>query len=130
MPCQAIVSNGKIKPFQAFTLRSRHELHAMKLYLYLASIRDSQTRYSQASYETIYEKIGIPERHIKKTISLLINCGLLADVSREQINGAGSAGANKYFLAGFQNLHSTSPFPAETPTNQVTDVNHSGTSLA
>jgi hypothetical protein len=104
LPCQAIVSGGVITPFQAFTLRSRHELHALKLYLYLASVRDNKTPFSQASFETIHEKIGIPERHIKKASSLLINSGLLSDVGRDHVDGYDARGANKYFLKGYRNL--------------------------
>jgi hypothetical protein len=64
LPCQAIVSGEAILPFKNFTLRSKHELHAMKLYLYLAACRDNAKAYSMASYETITERIGIPERYM------------------------------------------------------------------
>lgn len=102
LPCQAIVSGGAIRPFKNFTLRSKHELHAMKLYLYLAAVRPRDTVYSVASYETIFERIGIPERDIRKAISLLIGCGLLASVARDHEEGERSYGPNKYFLTGYQ----------------------------
>ena len=105
LPCQAIVAHGSITPFRHLTLRSKHELHAMKLYLYLAAVRDNPSPYSMASYETIFDRIGIPERDIRKAISILIGCGLMVNVAR---NGEeGEFGPNRYYLTGYQKLFST-----------------------
>jgi hypothetical protein len=100
LPCKAIVAGNAIRPFKAFTLRSSHELHALKLYLYLASIRDGRTLYSVATFETIYEKTGISERHITRAYSQLLACNLLAMVKQpdDQI------GPNQYFLTGYGDL--------------------------
>jgi hypothetical protein len=47
VPCRTIVDgNSTIRPFQSFRLRSKVELHALKIYLYLASIRGNLTGYS------------------------------------------------------------------------------------
>ena len=83
LPCRAIVKSGEIVPFTHFKLRSKHELHAMKLYLYLASVIGRGETFAQASYETIYKRIGIPERDIRRAISILIGVGLMRNVSRE-----------------------------------------------
>lgn len=104
LPCQAIVTGNVIGPFKCFTMRSKHELHAMKLYLYLASIRGNHTFYSMASYETIFERTRIPERDIRKAISLLIGVGLLVSVDRDHKQMLDKNEPNKYYLAGYQAL--------------------------
>jgi hypothetical protein len=105
LPCRAIVRSGVIVPFTHFKLRAKHELHAMKLYLYLASVIGRGQTYAQASYEKIYEKIGIPERDIRRAISILIGVGLLRNVGRENTGLSTSWGANKYYLTGDQDLY-------------------------
>lgn len=104
LPCQAIVTGNVIKPFAHFTMRSKHELHAMKLYLYFASIRGNQSFYSMASYETIFDRTRIPERDIRKAISLLIGAGLLVSVDRDHKQMLDKNEPNKYYLAGYQAL--------------------------
>ncbi|MDR7380445.1 hypothetical protein J2X19_005152 [Rhodoferax ferrireducens] len=104
LPCQAIVREQKILPFAHFTLRTKHELHAMKLHLYLASCRSNDAQFSMASYETIYEKIGIPERDIRKAISLLVATGLLRSVDRKHEAELKEFGPNQYYLVGFNKL--------------------------
>lgn len=104
LPCQAITREQKIMPFANFTLRSKHELHAMKLYLYLAARRRNERQDSLASYETINRAIGIPEKDIRKAISLLIGVGLLRSVHRDHEVELNSYGPNQYFLTGSEKL--------------------------
>lgn len=104
LPCQAIVSGKVITPFRHFTMRSKHELHAMKLYLYFASIRGNHSFYSMASYETIFDRTRIPERDIKKAISLMINAGLMVSIDRDHKQMVDKNEPNKYYLAGYQAL--------------------------
>jgi hypothetical protein len=104
LPCQAITSGNVIVPFKNFTMRSKHELHAMKLYLYFASIRTNHLPYSMASYETIFERTRIPERDIRRAISVLIGAGLLEGVDREHSRTRGVNEPNKYYLKGCANL--------------------------
>lgn len=104
LPCQAIVNGNVIRPFKHFTMRSKHELHAMKLYLYFASIRGNTVLYSMASYETIFDRTRIPERDIRKAISLLISAGLLVSVDRDHRQMLDKNEPNKYYLAGYQAL--------------------------
>jgi len=104
LPCRSIVANnGQIRPFNSFQLRSKHELHALKLHLYLASVRDNSTAFSLASYETIYARTAIIERDIRKAIALLINCGLMVNVTREK-DVLVPYGPNHYFLNGHEKL--------------------------
>ncbi|MEN9417612.1 MAG: hypothetical protein RI988_1232 [Pseudomonadota bacterium] len=105
LPCRAIVRSGVIVPLTHFKLRSKHELHAMKLYLYLASVIGRGQTYAQASYETIYGKTGIPERDIRRAITILIGVGLLRNVEREKTGISTSFGANKYYLTGDHDLY-------------------------
>lgn len=100
LPCQAITNGNVIVPFKNFTMRSKHELHALKLYLYFASIRGNYMPYSMASYETIFDRIHIPERDIRRAISVLIGAGLLEGVDREHSRTRGVNEPNKYYLKG------------------------------
>lgn len=103
LPCQAIVHGQKILPFANFNLRSKYELHAMKLYLFLASCRRNERMESFASYERIKERIGIPEKDIRKAISLLITSGILRSVNR-QSDDEKTHGPNLYYLTGCERL--------------------------
>ncbi|WP_149137280.1 helix-turn-helix domain-containing protein [Cupriavidus campinensis] len=104
LPCQAITNGNVIVPFKSFTMRSKHELHALKLYLYFASIRGSYLPYSMASYETIFARTRIPERDIRRAISVLIGTGLLEGVDREHSRMRGVNEPNKYYLKGYMAL--------------------------
>lgn len=107
LPCQAIVNGNVIVPFKNFTMRSKHELHAMKLFLYFASIRGNYLSYSMAAYETIFARTRIPERDIRKAISLLIGVGLLEGVDREHSQTSSVNEPNKYYLKGCAALVAT-----------------------
>ncbi|WP_295521767.1 hypothetical protein [uncultured Pseudacidovorax sp.] len=109
LPCRAIVKDGVIQPFTTFSLRSKHELHALKLYLYLAAVRSNAVAYTMAAYETIHARTGIPERDIRRAISLLISSGLLINIDREFSRTLKVNEANKYYLTGNGDL-----FPRET----------------
>lgn len=119
LPCQAIVKGKVINPFKHFTMRSKHELHAMKLYLYFASIRGNQSFYSMASYETIFDRTRIPERDIRKAISLLISTGLLVSVDRDHKQMLDKNEPNKYYLAGYPALVRPQAGVAATTTSAV-----------
>lgn len=107
LPCKSIVRQGVLQPFDKFTLRSKVELHAMKLYLYLAAVRSNERPYSLASYEKIHERIGIPENDIRKAIIILTTSGLLQNSDRtveDSGDGKRVYGPNKYFLTGHSAL--------------------------
>lgn len=133
LPCQAIVRSGVIQPFENLTLRSRYELYALKVYLYLAARRDNNKAYTLASYEKISAATGVPERYMRKTLVTLTLCGLLADISRERdTNGETAAyGPNVYFLRGHNQLFqstsglSVKPETLTGSTSQRTTANNS-----
>ncbi|MGL4734521.1 MAG: hypothetical protein ACRCWB_05405 [Enterovibrio sp.] len=76
-----------IKPFKHFKLRTKVELHALKLFIYLASVRNNETEYSEASYETISEAIGISNTDIQAALTLLTVVGLIVRSSGELGDG-------------------------------------------
>jgi hypothetical protein len=76
----------------------------MKLYLYFAAIRTNHLPYSMASYETIFARTRIPERDIRRAISVLIAVGLLEGVDREHSQTRGVNEPNKYYLKGYPAL--------------------------
>ena len=122
LPCQAILDGKAIAPFRHFKLRSKHELHAMKLYLYFAAIRVNDNLFSMASYETIHEKIGIPERDVRKAVSFLINSDLLASVDRSHNNLLSKNEPNKYYLTGYRVFLNQKQKVKEEPSTQAQPV--------
>lgn len=105
LPCRAVMTVDGVPAFKTFTLRSKHELNALKMYLYLADVRGRDLEYTEASYEKIYERLGIPERDIRRAINVLNTSGLLAQVNRESDRENSSWGPNKYFLKGYKDLY-------------------------
>ena len=103
LPCLAVVTANQVRPFQHFTLRSKHELHAMKLYLYIAAVRPNKALHTEVKYETIHKRIGISERDVRKAVSILLNSDLLANVDRNGVD-EGIFGPNKYYMTGYRNL--------------------------
>lgn len=114
LPCQALIVGGRIKPFLSFTMRSKHELHALKLYLFLASVRANRLPYSMANYDTINSRTGIQERDIPRAINVLNASGLIARVVREAGDDGSRYGPNQYFLTGYQELFSDAGSARET----------------
>lgn len=106
LPCLAITSANRVQPFLNFKLRSKHELHAMKLYLYIAAVRRNNALHTEVTYEKINERLQIPERDVRRAISLLLTSGLLASANRENSGNPFEPvyGPNKYYLTGYSNL--------------------------
>jgi len=117
LPCQAILRGGVIEPFTHMTLRSRHELHALKVYLYLAARRDNSLTCTLATYETISRATGVPERNMRKALVTLTTTGLLADIHRERDAQGGTAayGPNRYYLRGHNQLFQSAGGTSVTP---------------
>lgn len=91
-------------PFTHFHLRSKHELNAMKMYLYYVQVRDRAKPYSEPSFETIYARTGVPERDIPTANSLLLTTRLLARAGRESTTDAKQHESNHYYLNGYKAL--------------------------
>jgi hypothetical protein len=113
LPSMALFDGGRITPFRQLTLRSKLDLHAMKLYLYLASVRDNNRMFSMAAHETIHAKTGIPEGDIRRAHSLLTNVRLLAGIEREHKGVLDKTNEpNKYYLRGYEAFVQSSPMAA------------------
>ncbi|HHR6081260.1 TPA: hypothetical protein ACS7ZY_003670 [Providencia alcalifaciens] len=94
--------NGKsIDAFKELKLRKKVELHALKIFLYLAAIRENHTEYSQATYPTIRNAVGVPDRDISRALTLLQLVGLLQRVSTEKVENGKLNEPNKYYLRGY-----------------------------
>lgn len=104
LPCRAILRDGVLRPFTTFTMRTKHELHAMKLYLYLAAVRPNVSESTMASYERIHERTGVPENDIRRAINVLNASGLLINIDREYSRTLKVNEANKYYLTGHYEL--------------------------
>ena len=103
LPCMALFVDGRITPFRQLTRRAKVDLHALKLYLYFASVRDKQRMYSMASHEVIHTKTGIPEADIRRAHSLLTSVGLLAGIGREHKGVVEKTNEpNRYYLRGYE----------------------------
>jgi predicted transcriptional regulator len=98
LPARSLYSDGRIRAFQHFTLRSMAELHALKLYYLFARRRSTQTNMAHISYDKIMEYTDIERHRIKAAISVLLNAGLLhVERTESQFNERGTA--NAYRLA-------------------------------
>lgn len=114
LPCRAILRTGVLGPFTTFTMRTKHELHAMKLYLYLAAVRPNISESTMVSYETIHQRTGVPENDIRRAINVLNASGLLLNIDREYSRTLKVNEANKYYLTGHRDLVTRRPAqPAE-----------------
>lgn len=105
LPCRKLVAGDVIVPFGNFLLRSKFELYALKLYLYLAARRNNSSYESLASHDKIHESTGIPRRDIRRAISTLINVGLFRAVDRRSSGvGVHEHSPNLYYLRGCEDL--------------------------
>ena len=103
LPCLALFDEGRITPFHQLTLRGKLDLHALKLYLHFASVRDNRRLFSMASHEVIHARTGIPESDIRRAHSLLTSVGLLAAIEREYKGVVEKTNQpNKYYLRGHE----------------------------
>lgn len=108
LPCQALLSrDGKrIEALHKLKLRSKIELYALKMYLYLCTVRDNKTPYASASFEKINEQTSIPEKDIPRTHAYLSGIGLIALVEKRQNDNSKSKAnlPNAYYLTGYSQL--------------------------
>lgn len=105
LPSRALYNhNGVIAAFKHFEKRSIHELDALKLYLYYASIRTNSKDFSQASFEKICEMTGIPEKRIPRGNSFLCTTQLISHISQEQPAEVLTKEPNRYYLTGYRDL--------------------------
>lgn len=98
-----MTEDGKtIAPFKELKLRRRIELHAVKIFLYLASVRDNQTEFSLSSYETIRKAVAMSDKDIARALTLLTLIGLIARISSEKGENTKINQPNRYYLTGYK----------------------------
>jgi hypothetical protein len=101
LPAKPLYSDSGVRAFAKFTLRTRTELDALKLYLLFAARRDVKQNITMLSYPMIEEYSGVQHHNIKPALSLLIVQGLIIVDSRpSETNQYGIA--NGYRLASLQ----------------------------
>lgn len=106
LPCSALLNiHDEIAAFKFLTLRSKVELHALKMYLYLVSIRDNNESYSIASFEKISKKAGISIGDIAKAKTLLVAIGLIVNVTFDLNYVSKKNEPTKYYLIGHSKLN-------------------------
>jgi hypothetical protein len=104
LPARAIYTGDRIPAFHVFHKRTACELHAMKMYLYYAAVRDGKSPHSMASFELISQRTGVAEKCIPRANAFLISAGLLANIDREKRTESKWREPNKYFLTGYRDL--------------------------
>lgn len=111
-----------IPAFHMFQKRSVCELDALKMFLYFAFARDRTKPFSMCSFETICERTGVAEKRIPRANAFLLNCGLLANITRENVESRKVKEANKYFLSGHTDLFVGQPIPQLSRVTVTPDV--------
>lgn len=74
LPAKGLYDKGmsRVEAFASFKLRSKIELHALKIYLVIAAFRNNTTNHTQLSYEKISEYSFVQKNDIKSALSLLV----------------------------------------------------------
>lgn len=104
LPGRSMYVEKRIPAFHVFHKRAVCELHALKLYVYYAAVRDRETPFSMASFETIHARTGVPEKWIPRANAFLLNAGLLVNIGTEKLVGTKWKEPNKYYLAGYRDF--------------------------
>lgn len=92
----------KIAPFRALKNRYKHELEALKLFLYLISIRPNSEKYTDVSKEKIITATNIDLYDIDSAVKLLLGIGMLEEVkNRGYTKGFNFTNGEKYKLARY-----------------------------
>lgn len=79
LPAMGLYDKEKsyVQAFTSFKLRSKVELHALKIYLVIVAFRNNSTNYTQLSYEKISEYAFVQKNDIKSALSLLVTNKLI-----------------------------------------------------
>jgi len=80
--------------------RSKTTLHALQMYLYIASIRDKKTSLAKVTYDHLTEVLGITRNDVSKAISTLIGFELLSVRLAGPDEFLGARPSNIYWLRG------------------------------
>lgn len=109
LPCKELLTpdQKRIEAFYQLKLRSKIELYALKMFIYLCTVRDNKTPYASASFEKINEATSIPEKDIPRTHAFLSGIGLIAIVEKranEDWDKLKVNTPNAYYLKGYKSF--------------------------
>lgn len=94
LPVKGFIHDDQtIESFKMFLNRYPHELNALKLYLYLLSIRVNDEYFSEVSFSKITKKTGIQFKDIKPALGFMNTIGLL---DNQQVILSESSSVSKY----------------------------------
>lgn len=71
LPAQKLYDGAQFRPFKTWHMRSKVELHAMRLYLLIAARRNNEFNEAFLTYEKIHEITGMKDEQITSGFSLL-----------------------------------------------------------
>ncbi|HUO22632.1 MAG TPA: hypothetical protein VMU59_08970 [Caulobacteraceae bacterium] len=91
----------QLKTLYELSLRNEADVNAMKLYLLICGTQDRNTRIALINHHTIWLKTGIPEKKIRRALSVLYEHGLVSHVVVDQAE-AGKPPAAGYRVLGLQ----------------------------
>ncbi len=102
LPAKRMYSpSGSISFFQAFRLRNRVELDALKLYFLFVGRRGTDTNAANISYEKIVLYSGVEKNAIRTAISFLIE-HLMIQTEQQPSSSNEHAIANAYRISGIE----------------------------
>jgi hypothetical protein len=99
--------DANIESFKMFHNRYSHELNAIKLYLYLLSIRSNKESFSEVSFGKIKEKTGVKIQEISPALGFMNVIGLLDSkcvLLPESLSVSKEDSVVRYYLSNNQNL--------------------------
>jgi len=113
LPARGLYSGEGVKAFTHFTLRSRVELDALKIYLLLVDRKSFDKNLVEISYDGIARYSGVPTSCINAAISLLIKLDLVRISSGVFEESAGLS--NTYRIAHLEGVRPRAFLGTETP---------------
>lgn len=90
-----------LKTLYELSLRNEADVNAMKLYLLICGTQDKDTRVALINHHSIWLKTGIPEKKIRRALSVLYEHGLVSHVLVDQAD-VGKSPATGYRVLGLQ----------------------------
>lgn len=77
LPQSRLMTHRRIFAFESFTLRTKSELDALKLYLLMIAFRNHKSGFAHLAYGNFHEYAGVSANYVMKAKSHLINLGLI-----------------------------------------------------
>jgi hypothetical protein len=120
-------SEDAIEALMQLPNRKRSSLHALQLYLYLASIRDKHSNMAKLSYDQGAATLGISRNHFSSAVSLLAAVGLVTVRTALEIKQqtGQNFSSNQYWLRGSsRDPYRSSPAEASFEEIEIDDTSY------